>query len=301
MSKQIAYFDTVTNGYSGKITTANSVLTTDADGAVVDSFAVNGSGVLPASTTTKGWTVTTNYAGFGEVDFWSTVNSDLAGGQGFYFYQKLSAGTTAQLAALFGDNTFAQVDIYGGGNTYTQYVDAATATIETAGGSGIPISYLIDSAVKVSVTKNNGVKLVGTTTNDDAAALYVGEYIKSNIAVGSAVSITTATAKTIASVSLTAGDWDVTGTVAFNPSAGTLIVDMKGGISQTNNTLPTLSDTAALVDIPLSPSAGVGATIPVGTSRVSLAATTTVYLVAQSTFTVSTNTAYGFISARRVR
>jgi hypothetical protein len=141
----------------------------------------------------------------------------------------------------------------------------------------------------------------GTTTNDAAAAGIVGEYIKTNVAVASHVSITTATAKTIASISLTAGDWDVRGTVAFDPSAGTLIVDMKGAISPTDNTLPVLSDTAALVDVPLAPSAGVGATVPVGTSRISLAAPATIYLVAQATFTVSTNFAYGFIAARRVR
>lgn len=144
-------------------------------------------------------------------------------------------------------------------------------------------------------------KVLGTVTNDDAAASRLGEYKFSNIIVASAVALTTATPANVTSLSLTAGDWDVSGTVAFNPAAGTLIVDMKGGISQTSATLPTLSDTAALVDIPLSPSAGVGATIPVGRSRISLAGTTTVYLVAQSTFTVSTCSAYGFISARRVR
>jgi hypothetical protein len=40
---------------------------------------------------------------------------------------------------------------------------------------------------------------------------------------------------------------------------------------------------------------------PVGPVRISLSGTTTVYLVAQSGFAVSTSTAYGAIIARRVR
>ncbi len=143
--------------------------------------------------------------------------------------------------------------------------------------------------------------LTCTATNDNAAAGKIGEYVVSNIVVASGVALTTATPLNVTSISLTAGDWDARGTVAFSPAAGTLIVDMKGGINTVTNTLPTLSGTAPLVDIPLSPSAGIGATIPVGVGRLSLGATTTVYLVAQSTFTVSTCKAYGFISARRVR
>jgi predicted nucleic acid-binding protein len=60
-----------------------------------------------------------------------------------------------------------------------------------------------------------------TQTNDSAAAGKVGEFITSNIVVGSAVALTTGTAANVTSVSLTAGDWDVCGEVDLSTAATT--------------------------------------------------------------------------------
>jgi hypothetical protein len=49
------------------------------------------------------------------------------------------------------------------------------------------------------------------------------------------------------------------------------------------------------------PGTGLPIAISTGVARLSLNATTTVYLVARSTFAVNTQSAYGTISARRVR
>lgn len=309
MSIQVQYYDTVAHGYTGILTGNKSVLVTSSTG--VPSFST----VLPAPLTIN---ENTALPGGG-----SGFQIQVAGGDGLGcfttfdafasntgFYLRRSNGTAAVPTKLLSGQETGS--IVGQGYGATDFAPATTRIVfvatqdfsDTVAGSKITFeATAIGGARSVigAMSPDTGCVLSGTPTNDSAAAGKIGEYVSSNLLVGSAVALTTATSKTVTSISLTAGDWDVTGTVAFAPAAGTLIVDMKGGISQTNNTLATLSDTAALVDIPLSPSAGVGATIPVGTSRISLSGTTTIYLVAQCTFTVSTNAAYGFISARRAR
>jgi hypothetical protein len=151
-----------------------------------------------------------------------------------------------------------------------------------------------------SITVSRG-QFPGTATNDSATAANVGEFIEATLSSGSATSVTTATAKTITSISLTAGDWDVDGVVVFIPTASTSITQYITNISNTTNSLD--GTPGRLVSIMT------GAFVPGGSSfgsgvpqtRFSLAGTTTVYLVGYAVFTASTLTAYGTIRARRVR
>jgi hypothetical protein len=146
-------------------------------------------------------------------------------------------------------------------------------------------------------------ELVGTTTNDDATAGRLGEYVSSVLGAGSAVALTTATPANVTSISLTAGDWDVWGAVVHNPAATTTITILHAAINTTSATLPTVGlDTRGYTLFrcaSFAPAAPMAYPVPV--SRVSLGATTTIYLVAQATFATSTMSAYGFIAARRVR
>jgi len=146
----------------------------------------------------------------------------------------------------------------------------------------------------------------GTTTNDNAAAGNIGQFITSTVAAGSAVALTTATGKDVTTISLTAGDWDVSGQVDF-VLAGVTATLFQSGISLSTNTLPSQAGgsgmgTDALVGVPLLTTI-LSATYCQGIApvRISLAATTTVYLVAQAAFSAGTNTAYGTLRARRVR
>lgn len=125
-------------------------------------------------------------------------------------------------------------------------------------------------------------------------------YVSSSIASGSAVGLTSATPANVTSISLPAGDWDVSGNVAFTANASTTATIFQGGINTTSATLPTAPGAGASMALGLS--VGAGGTepiLPVGTTRITLTTTTTVYLVAQATFAVSTMSAYGFIGARR--
>src|SRR5690348_13475523 len=57
--------------------------------------------------------------------------------------------------------------------------------------------------------------LVGTATNDNAAAGQIGEVISSTVLIADKVPLANGTPKTITSIILTPGDWDVWGNVAW--------------------------------------------------------------------------------------
>lgn len=138
------------------------------------------------------------------------------------------------------------------------------------------------------------------------AAADLGALVTSSIPVGSAVSLTTATPANITSISLTPGDWDIVGFVDFNPAATTSVTNLTASVSLTSATVSGQTggsglgtDPTAIVNQAAAVPAGV---VGVGTSpvRLSITKTTTVYLVAQATFTVSTMSAYGTLRANRV-
>jgi hypothetical protein len=128
-----------------------------------------------------------------------------------------------------------------------------------------------------------------------------GDYVASNIPIASAVALATGVVSNVTSISLAAGDWDVSGNVAFNPAAGTTATVYAGGISLTFATAPTLSDTAAIAQQVGSFAGPTGFLLPTGICRLSLAVTTTVYLIASATFAGGTDKAYGYIRARRLK
>lgn len=133
----------------------------------------------------------------------------------------------------------------------------------------------------------------GTATNDNAAAGFIGEYVTAT----GTNSPGSGTPSNVASISLTAGDWDVQGSIQTNTGGS-----ITGGDAY-------LSTTSAAVD-PGFPNNGAYLTLnvpintnvraPIGVARFSLAATTTIYLVSNISYTVS-NTNTGFIWARRAR
>lgn len=138
------------------------------------------------------------------------------------------------------------------------------------------------------ITPTGGI--IGTTTNDSAAAGNIGEYSTASLASGSAITLTTNTPANVTSISLTAGDWDVSAVALFTLGASSTL---RAAINTTSATLPTLHPLLATASSPN------GVSVP--PTRVSISGTTTVYLVVQSTFGSGTTTAYGYMSARRVR
>jgi hypothetical protein len=143
----------------------------------------------------------------------------------------------------------------------------------------------------------NTANIVGTATNDSAAAGHIGEVVTSNIAVGSAVALTNGSPANITSISLTGGDWDVYGYFSTNPAGTTAITSVLCGISTTSANLGNFP--SRLIGTTLA--TGYQTSLPCATQQISLASTTTVYLVGQANFTVSTCGGFGYITARRAR
>ena len=178
--------------------------------------------------------------------------------------------------------------------------------IQTAGTTAISIDASQAVTLTGAITPSQTAGIVGTTTNNNANAGSVGEVVSSSVAVGSAVSLTTAagafTGKTITSISLTAGDWNVFGIVGINMAATTNFTASAGGINTVADTLNSLYEEETRF------SYGAGGFVPNNvfsfafpTTRVSIASTTTYYLIGYASFTISTATAFGRITARRIR
>jgi hypothetical protein len=191
-------------------------------------------------------------------------------------------------------------------------LEFATSTVDngacrfdgTTGKTQTSALVIADTTGALSRSGGGGIPLEGTTTNDSASAGYVGEHVSSEVGVGTAVGLATATPTTVTSISLTAGDWDVSGVLAFAHIGTTDWTLLVAGVSLTNNTFPSLAD-AELTRVQNVKDAGTTGTnhptLGLPPCRVSVNATTTVYLVAQATFSAGSTGGYGYIRARRVR
>ena len=170
-----------------------------------------------------------------------------------------------------------------------------TYDIGASGATRPRTGYFGTSIIAPTIVPTN---ITGTTTNNNASAGSVGEYISSVISTGSSVPLTTATATNVTSISLTAGDWDVEGWVNYDYGSATVTQSM-AGLNTTSATIPTDgSEAYSATQLTLTSSLG---TISLTRKRISIASTTTVYLVSQATFSAGTASAFGGISARRVR
>lgn len=142
-------------------------------------------------------------------------------------------------------------------------------------------------------------QIPSTATNDAAAAGKVGEVISSDIPSSSSITVASNTATNITSISLTAGDWDVSGTIATAATA--TILYLVGGASGTTGTLPARELGVAL-NYSAAPGTNADNSYALPVVRFSLASTTSVFLVVQQGSTGSSAlNIYGYIFARRSR
>jgi hypothetical protein len=197
-------------------------------------------------------------------------------------FPALKRSTTTIQARLADDSAYATLDAL-------SILDSGAAPTGTAG-SG----YVRKTSPQITTPD-----IVGTATNDNAAAGSVGQYASAS---ATAVSLSTGTPANITSVSLTAGDWDVEGTIKYNPAATTTSTIRQAGVTTTSGTLPTsLADATAWQRESGAITTGTGSVLATGVVRMSLSGTTTVFLVGQATFATSTMTADGILKARRRR
>lgn len=151
-----------------------------------------------------------------------------------------------------------------------------------------PLAANLTGATNFPAVVNGGV----------ASAGQVGEVISSAVASGASKVLTTATGTNVTFITLTAGDWDVSGNISFSGVTAT-ITGLSAGINTTTLTVPTdgteVYSGVAVTLLSLTES------ITIPRKVVNVSGSTAVYLVAKSTFTAGTVSGFGSLTARRVR
>lgn len=169
-------------------------------------------------------------------------------------------------------------------------------TSTTEGGALAFYTTSAGTATKQVDLLDTGGQYRGNNTNTAPPAGYLGEQISSFVPSGSAVSLTTATAADVTSISLTAGIWDIS---ALGVLQGTLTgTNFAISISATSATEGTTGDNRIATPTLSTSTASSG--LSLSQYRVALNSTTTYYLVGFCTFTVGTASAYGRLTATRV-
>lgn len=136
-----------------------------------------------------------------------------------------------------------------------------------------------------------------------AAADYSGppnpQLLTSTRASGSALSMSAGIALSMATVTLTPGTWDVSGSVGTNPNAATLTTAVIASISTTDGVQAT-SPGGGLSQVSSGANAGFANVVTTGITRITVTVNTPVYIVGTAFFSVNTLTAYGTIRAQSV-
>ncbi|WP_439392586.1 hypothetical protein ACRQ5Q_24500 [Bradyrhizobium sp. PMVTL-01] len=143
--------------------------------------------------------------------------------------------------------------------------------------------------------------LPGETSNGNAAAGELGEYIESEVLSGAAVALTTNTAANVTSYTFPAGDYEISGAVVFSPSGGAAPTFLAATTNTASAALPTAPNKGAYNGLTLAFTANQAQVMSFAPRRHSFAANTTVYLIAYGTFSAGALSAYGILKARRAR
>jgi hypothetical protein len=144
---------------------------------------------------------------------------------------------------------------------------------------------------------------LGAVDGSSAASGHVGDYFSQSALIGDAQPLSSGVTANVflTTTALPPGDWDIYGTVIFNPDTTTTTSEVIAAISDTSATLPTLGASNNTTKINAAIPAGKNIVLNVGPVRSTSAFVQVFPLVAQATFAVSTMSVYGFVSARRVR
>jgi hypothetical protein len=142
-----------------------------------------------------------------------------------------------------------------------------------------------------------GATVVGVTDGSDSAAGMVGEFKSAAVTTG--VALTTATARDLTTLALTAGDWDIVGEAYFQASTSAGTSDQRVWVNTVSATQPT-GDQGGLAIVSTS-SAGLINNPTTSPFRLLTSASVTLYLSVTATFNSGTMTAKGFVRARRMR
>ena len=210
-------------------------------------------------------------------------------------------GISSALNCIFISGTASALSIGAGTEINATQCSVNSSNANAVTGAGTfrygDITFYGSSATINTTTQVIYPHLNGTPNSTAPAAGFIGERITSSVLIGAPTTLTTATAKSIMSVSLTPGIWDVTLLMGF--FGGTTVTDRQIGIGTTNDSMAgTVAGDSFMNPSIVGLTNNVYGSIP--NFRVSLSATTIYYGLAQATFTVGTDTVWGRLSAVRV-
>lgn len=138
--------------------------------------------------------------------------------------------------------------------------------------------------------------LPGIASNTAASTGEVGEVVSAS---GTSGSLTSGVTTALGSISLTAGDWDISATVQFNASGASTITDYNGAVSLTSASLTPHGPMVFTHRVPAAADHSEHFAFPPVQALIN--ATTSFYLNARSVFTGTAPTATWSIRARRAR
>jgi len=145
-----------------------------------------------------------------------------------------------------------------------------------------------------SITVNSKATIKGTSTNDDAPAGYIGEYLSS--VVGPVSAATSGNFVAATSLALTPGDWDVSLNAQVDPNGGTT-TDWRTGISTVLGTSLVQGDNYAIEQKTITALSQ----LTISNYRISTNTNVTYLANFYAVYTVATPRIYCRFSARRVR
>lgn len=211
-------------------------------------------------------------------------------GSGNLSWSTVTVGVSGVLSLSEGGTSKNMTAVAGG----VVYTDSDSMEVTSAGASG---QVLLSSG---SSAPSWGTDVLGVSTNSNASSGYKGEYVES--VVTSLTNFpTTGQFGDFTSISLTAGDWDVSAMMNIAAN-GSTVTAINVGISTTSGNSSSglqFGNNAFEGKLPVVSGSDGNGYVPV--YRMSLSTTTTVYFKYAAAYSVATPQARGRLSARRIR
>lgn len=198
----------------------------------------------------------------------------------------LATPTSANLQACMTDETGAGALYFAGGNAGTP------SAINLTNATSVPAGQL-SGTIPASVVKTGN-------TSGSVTAGNVGETISSLVQSSGAISLSSTNAADITSISLTAGEWLVSGTVCTKSGGSTVTSLIQGWINSTSANTPTKGSSGFTIVNATIPT-GADGCYPTGSRVFNSSSSFTAYLSMNDTFATSTQSGYGQITAVRIQ
>jgi len=219
------------------------------------------------------------------------------GTSGQLFQSKGASTDPAYTTATYPSTTTINQILYSSAANTIGGLSTANNGVLITSGTGVPsISSTLPSAVQGNITAVGTlasgivptILVVGSTSGSAPSAGFIGEQIRQ---FESSVGLTGSQVDNVASITITAGIWDVSGIVFASYSNSVTTAGMYAGISTTNNSLTGNSgdNSGGITGLSIAASGTVTVSIP--SFRVTLSSSTTYYLNAEAFFGAGSCTA----------